>query len=409
LLVCSIAFASLVSRSARAQAYPWCHSLPGRIVYLESGDTQENLLKYLGRQLRDDANVTLVYNLTGSCAITSDMYTSALMAPAGQLFYIPSTAEDPTWDPTQPEEICNADDQGEPVDVGIAALFVQSCGLGLPPAGSGLALFQGPVQAYTFVVPTASSQEAIWAEEAYYAFGFGDANLLTPWNDEVLMFIRPPSKSTLVATALNILVPPDKWHGVPENESQDVANAVAASVDPEPTIGILGAEVYDAERGMGIKTLAFKAYGQNHAYYPDSSSTSFDRQNVRDGHYTLWSPTVYITPVDATGTPTNPDVAYLLDLVLGSEGATPPDGGTPIDGLGTVSEVGLVPDCAMGVTRAGDGEPLSLYAPDAPCTCYFESHVPGAVPGAAPAGCTTCTTSAPCSGGACRHGFCEAR
>src|SRR5262249_38676208 len=36
-----------------------CSSLPGTIVYVESGDTQENLLKNLGRKLRDTANITL--------------------------------------------------------------------------------------------------------------------------------------------------------------------------------------------------------------------------------------------------------------------------------------------------------------------------------------------------------------
>jgi hypothetical protein len=285
----------------------------------------------------------------------------------------------------------------------------QSCGLGLPPAGSDLGLINGPIQAYTFVVPTASSEEAIWAEEAYYAFGFGNANLLTPWNDEELMFIRPPSKSTLVATAFNILVPPNDWRGIPENLSTDVVTAVASSANQQPTIGILGSEVYDADRGAGIKTLAFKAYGQNHAYYPDSTSTSFDKQNLRDGHYTLWSPTVYITPVDANGVPTNPYVEYLVDLVTGAPGAAPGDGGTAIDGLASVVGVGLTPSCAMRVTRTADGGPLSLYSPSEPCGCYFLSAIPGAVPGVAPAGCATCASDATCGQGKCRHGFCEAQ
>jgi hypothetical protein len=405
-----VAFAAALltmPRAAHAQAYPACRSLPGHLVYVESGDTQENLLKVLGRQLRDQANVTLVFHLTGSCTITSDLYAGALMTPGGNLMYIPSTAENAAWTPTDEESYCVADNAGQAIDVGIAALFVQTCGLGGPPAGSSLALIQGPVQAYTFVVPTASSQRAIWAEEAYYAFGFGDANRLTPWNDEAFMFIRPPSKSTLLATAFNILVPPDKWHGVPESLSTDVANAVAVSPNVEPTIGILGAEVYDADRGAGIKTLAYRAYGQHHAYYPDSSATSFDRKNVRDGHYTLWSPTEYMTRVDGTGAPVNSFAAYFIDLVLGVEGAASPDGGAPIDGLADVVSVGLVPDCAMGVTRTGDGAPLSLYTPATPCGCYFAAHVPGVAPGTIPAGCSTCAGDATCGGGKCRHGFCE--
>lgn len=398
----------LAARPVFAQNAAPCSSLPGTVVYLESGDTQENLLKVVGRQLRDSANITLAFLLTGSCSITSDMYSKANFVGGATLEYIPSTAENPTWDPTQPEATCTGDPNGSPIDLGISALFVQSCGLGGPPAGSNLALVQGPVQAYTFIVPTASDQDAIWAQEAYYAFGFGDANLLMPWDDQNLMFIRPPSKSTLVALADSIGVPPNRWRGVPENLSTDVLSAVTASPNPEPTIGILGAEVYDAYRGMGIKTLAYRAYGQWHAYYADSSSTSFDKKNVRDGHYTLWSPTVYITPVDATGAPVNPAVAYLEDLVLGVTDATPPEGGAPIDGLSDVVQVGLVPQCAMQVTRSVDGGPLSLYSSPEPCGCFFESKVPGAAAGT-PGGCTACSSDAACNGGKCRHGFCEAR
>jgi hypothetical protein len=407
LALAACAAAVLATRPASAQLVPLCSTLPGTVVYLESGDTQENLLKVVGRQLRDQANITLAFVLTGSCGITSDMYSGNTLIAGTSIDYIPSTAENPSWDPTQPEANCAVGSSGAPIDVGIAALFVQSCGLGGPPAGSGLALVQGPIQAYTFVVPTASSAEAIWAEEAYYAFGFGDENKLHPWDDQDLMFIRPPSKSTLVVLADNIQVPPNKWHGVAENASSDVVTAVSTSPSPQPTIGILGAEVYDADRSAGIKTLAYRTFGQYHAYYPDSTATAFDKKNVRDGHYTLWSPTVYITPVDASGAPTNPAVAYLEDLVLGAEGATYGDGGTAISGLADVIKVGLIPDCAMSVTRTADGGPLSLYTPSAPCHCAFESQIPGAN-GATPPGCVTCSTDAACSGGKCRHGFCEA-
>jgi hypothetical protein len=405
--VLALLAATFVAPAAFAQTSPPCSKLPGTIVYIESGDTQENLLKTIGRQLRDAANITLAFSLTGSCSITSDLYSAATLVGGATLDYIPSTVEDPGWDPSQPENNCVVDPSGAPIDVGIAALFVQTCGLGDPPPGSNLELVQGPIQAYTFVVPTASDEQAIWAEEAYYAFGFGDANKLLPWNNQELMFIRPPTKSTLVATAANILVPPNHWHGVPENESTDVVTAVASSPSPDPSIGILGAEVYDADRQAGIKTLAFRAYGQNHAYFPDSTSTAFDKRNVRDGHYTLWSPTVYITPVDAGGNPINPAVAYLEDLVLGVEGAGYVDGGMPIDGLADVVQVGLIPDCAMRVTRSVDGGPLSLYTPSTPCGCFFDSQIPGAA-GSTPSGCMTCTSDATCNGGKCRHGFCEA-
>ena len=58
-----------------------CATLPGTVVYIESGDTQENLLKNLGRKLRDTANITLAFNLTGSCALTNDIYAGARVVP----------------------------------------------------------------------------------------------------------------------------------------------------------------------------------------------------------------------------------------------------------------------------------------------------------------------------------------
>jgi hypothetical protein len=386
-----------------------CSALPGTLVYIESGDTQENLLKRIGRHLRDNANITLVFSLTGSCTLTSDMYMGNNIAGNATLKYIPSTAENPSWTTAQPEATCTTDPGGAPIDVAISALFVQSCGDGVPEAGSGLALIQGPIQAYTFVVPTASSQSAIWAEEAYYAFGFGNTNPMgPPWNNDQFMFIRPQTKSTLVATAFNIGVPPTDWKGQQLAASSDVVNAVTTSSNPEATIGILGAEVYDGDRGNGIKTLAYQAYSQHGAYYPDSTATAFDKQNLRDGHYPLWSPTVYIAKVDGNGVPTNPAVKYLTDLVLGTPGATPPDGGTAFDGLADVVAVGLIPECAMGVQRSSDGGPLSVVtqAQGPSCNCYYLSQVPGAT--GTPAGCTACTADADCGGtGSCQHGFCE--
>ncbi len=386
-----------------------CGALPGTVVYIQSGDTQENLLKALGRQLRDTANITLVFSLTGSCTLTPNMYTGVKIAPNTVMDYIPSTAENAAWTPAMAESTCTTGSAGTTIDLGISALFAQSCGLGGPPAGSNLTLVQGPIQAYTFVVPTASNQTAIWSDEAYYTFGFGDANPLAPtydpWNNHLHMFIRPATKSTLVATAKNIGLDPASWKGVPEAASSDVVTATATSAAAD-AIGILGAEVYDGNRNAGIYTLAFQAIGQKAAFYPDSSSSAFDKQNVRDGHYTLWSPTVYITPVDGSNQPTNPAVKYLEDLVLGTAGATPPGGGSAIDGLADVVQVGLIPECAMEVTRSEDGGDLSPATPAAPCTCYYLSKIPGAN-GSAPTGCTACTDSTTCGGGACNHGFCE--
>jgi hypothetical protein len=399
--------------------------LPGTVVYIESGDTQEPLLKLLGRQLRDSANITVAYQLTGSCTLSPNLYQGTPIPKNTNMLYIPSTAEDPTWTTKDPERTCTTDpSNGTPPNLGISALFPTSCaGLaGGPPAGIGQ--FNGPVQAYTFIVPSAefTTQTAISAVEAYYALGDGLMNMCTymgasEWKDPAQFYLRPATKSTLVATALNIGLTPKQMTlagadggtsdgRILEATSLGVLTGVAASTSIQ-AIGILGDEVFDANRGKGVNVLAFSAFGQTYAYYPDSSTTTFDKQNIRDGHYTLWSPTVYIAPVDGTGAPSNSAVKYIVDLVVGNPGASPPggDGGTPIDGLGDVVKVGLTPNCAMQVQRAGDGQPLSPYTPAAPCTCYFLSKVPMAGP--LPASCVACSASAPCATGQCFNGYCE--
>jgi hypothetical protein len=376
-----------------------CSTLSNPLV-IESGDTQEPLLKSVGRKLRDSTvnPMTLIYLLTGSCTLIDDKFNGRSLAQNAVVSYVPSTAENPSWTPGQPSSQCTIDAAGGlPIDVAISALFVSGCTMN--PTPSGLGLFQGPIQGYTFIVPKASSQTAIVAEEAYFTFGFGQAGQAQPWIDETLMFIRPPTKSTILTMAAAIHVPATKWHGVPEDKSTQVLNLVATSPNPEATIGILGAEVYDTARNK-LTVLAYRAYQQRYAYFPDSTATSFDKQNVRDGHYLPWSPTVYITAVDTNNVPTNANAKYLIDLILGNAITPAPD----VDGLASVIGVGLVPDCAMRVSRQIDGGDLSLYSPTEPCGCFYDSKVPQGA-----SSCTTCTTDGPCGAGKCRHGYCEAQ
>lgn len=397
---------------------PPCSSLPGTVVYVESGDTQEALLKLMGRQLRDTADITIVFWLTGSCTLTPALYDGTPIAAGQVMDYIPSTAENPAWTTADAENTCTIMTPTPP-QLGISALYPQSCELGGPEAGSNIGLIDGPIQAYTFIVPPSTfggDGMAITAQEANAAFGANKgAGLVTyngtpEWNDPSQMFFRPTTKSTLVSTAFNIqLTAAVMAQGaVQEASSSDVLSAVSAATSPN-AIGILGDEVFDTQGRSLVDVLAFQAFGQNSAYFPDSTQTSFDRQNIRDGHYTMWSPTVYITEVDSTGEPTNPAIQYITDTVTGNPAATPPDGGTPIDGLADIATVGLTPGCAMQVTRSTpiDGSPVVAASSAPTCTCYFLSKVTGAT--GTPPYCTTCSAAdASCgTGQTCIRGYCE--
>jgi hypothetical protein len=209
------------------------------------------------------------------------------------------------------------------------------------------------------------------------------------------MFIRTVTKSTLLTWAANIAVPGNKWKGQMFDKSGQVVTALANSISPEAAIGILGAEVYDADRSF-LTELAFRAKDQYAAYFADSTSTSRDKQNVRDGHYTVWSPTVWMDNIDGSGNPVKPDARYVVDLIAGHDVTPTPN----FDAQTIVAKVGLVPDCAMRVQRSFDGGPLSLYKPSLSCTCKFLSDVDTPP-------CNSCDSTHACSVGVCRNNYCE--
>ncbi|MBS2013959.1 MAG: hypothetical protein JST00_13805 [Deltaproteobacteria bacterium] len=382
-----------------------CSSIGAQpIVYVESGDTQEGLLKRLGSRLVNAASpIRIVYKSLPTCTLGADLYNGNPMVTdltgARPIRYIPSSAEDPGWNPNLPAPICEADAPGNTIGLGIGATYLSSC-TALPAKPADVAVLEGPEQAYGFIAPIASNQIAITAEEGYLAYGFpaGDGQAL-PWVEQALRFSRGATASTALTTASAIGLKAGQLKGTipPNNTSTEVLNLVATSTNPNATIGIMGADVYDSARNQ-VKMLAFKGFGQRYAYFPDSTGTSFDKQNMRDGHYLPWSPTPYITRVDGAGKATDPNVQRIIDLVFGAR--TDAD----VDGLLAVIQSGLVPKCAMKVQRLFDGGDLSLYDAPEPCGCYYEANVPQGT-----TKCTACANDTVCGGGKCRRGYCEAR
>jgi len=395
LVMSALLCCALCTLAVRARAQPRCEELPNPL-YLQVGDTQEPLMKTLGRVLRDSEvkPITLIYVTSGSCTNVEAIYNDVPITMNPK--YVPSKQEDAAWKTSEPSLTCTIGEAGHPVDVANSALFVSACNPEDPP--KGVKLFQGPNQAYAFIVPESSSERAITAEEAYFVFGFGAAGKVSPWDDEEFFSIRTVTKSTLLSLAAAIRVPGQRWKGTPFDKSSEVLSAVSSASEPGKAIGILGTELYDRSRDQ-VNVLAFRAFGQKRAYFPDSTASSFDKRNVRDGHYFPWAPTVWMTHVE-DDKPVNPLAEYVIGLILGDGVEPKPD----FEALESVIEVGLVPQCAMKVTRKEEGGDLSLYAPPQPCGCYYESRV--AEPGR---GCEECDKDSDCDDGACRHGFCEVR
>jgi hypothetical protein len=390
----SLLVVAALSASAHATNPP-CSGLTNPI-YVQAGDTQLNLLKRLGRALRDNTakSITLVFTTSGSCTnIDNFRHHTAAITTAMQ--YVPSTAENASWQPTSATLLCDPP-AGLFPDIANSALYISSCDPA--PTPDGIEEINGPVQAYVMAVPKASSQTAITFEEAYFVFGFGQAGMVEPWIDETQLFIRTITKSTLLTWAANIAVPGAKWHGVRFDGSSMVESALKTATNPEAAIGLLGAEVYDADRAY-FNALAFRSNDQYAAYWADSTTSSRDKQNVRDGHYTVWSPTVWMDNIDTVShLPTNPDARYVIDLIAGHEVMPIPN----FDPQTIVARVGLVPDCAMRVQREQpiDGYALAPYTPSVSCVCKFMSDVDTS-------SCALCDGGNPCATGTCRNGYCE--
>lgn len=392
----ALLLALAVPRSAAAAD---CDTLNlGTLVYAQVGDTQSQLMKRLGRALRGNTAkpLTLIWRTSPSCVNIDQLFLQTPV-PAGTVMqYVADATTDPAWTPTTPNLTCTVPAAGVILDVANSALFNSACPNGVTTPAHVRAL-NGGTQAYVLAVPEASTQTAITFEEAYFVFGFGAAGMVTPWVDEAQIYIRALTTSTLLAWAANITVPGAKWKGQQQlgtMGSSLVVSMLAGSTSPQTAIGILGAEVYDNERTR-LNVLAYRAKGQYAAYYPDSTATSRDKKNVRDGHYTVWSPTVWMDRVNGT-TPLNADARYVVDLLISATVTPAPN----FDMLSMIAAVGLVPVCAMGVQRSFEGGPLSLFTPPQSCTCKFESLVDTTT-------CATCSPTQACTTGVCRDGFCE--
>jgi ABC-type phosphate transport system substrate-binding protein len=389
----SAAGVALVMGSSAASAQTVKCSALRNPLFLAGSTALEPLYKAIGKSLATDPDpqkqLTLAYLSNGSCAGISALSTNQTAA----FSFI-----DDTYDGTTVPTCINDIAGGIPLDVALSDVAYETCTSA--PAPASLGDYLGPAASMLFVTPKASSQTAISAEEAYYLLGFGQFGDVQPWNRESLVCVRSSTSGTQRLIAANIAVPSTRWLGKTNSGSADVVTCLntAQTQDPERTLGILGTEVFATGTiRQTYKALAFRGFGQARAYLPDSSATTQDKRNLRDGRYLLFGQ-VHMITASSQGVPTSARARQFIDLVTGKTSSS-----AILTSL--IRNAKLVPSCAMHVTRTGDGGQLSLSPSPTPCDCFFELTATGT----APASCQKCTADTECASKHCRNSFCEPR
>jgi ABC-type phosphate transport system substrate-binding protein len=372
------------------------------LVYTAGSTAIRPFLTTLSTVLAAD-NVTIVYQGQGSCVGVSAVFdpnveTRKLKDVVGNwaVYYKPDGTSQECW----------LDQQGRGegftdfpfVDIGISDVFQTSCP-GAVEAGVPISDYFGPIQPMVLVVPAASSQRSISIDAAYMAFGLGSnpANKATPWTDPNFFFVRNASSGTQQMVARAINVPAEKWWGKNRGSAGAVAAGMKVILDPataEKSIGIVSTDFADVERD-NLRVLAFKARGQTCGYLPDSSPTTKDKSNVRDGHYPIWGP-VHLFARTNGGVPVSAPAATLVGRFATAR----------VDQALTDAIIakGLVPQCAMKVTRSTELGALTSFQPNFDCGCYFDFKSNGRT------SCKTCNGPGDCAGTstpACNFGYCE--
>jgi hypothetical protein len=289
---------------------------------------------------------------------------------------------------------CSLPPNGAQVDVAASDVYASSCS-GIPDTPpSPVSDYFGPIQPMTFVVNVLSSQRTISAASAHKVLGIGADGKVNPWTDPTVYFVRDKGSGTQQMIARAVDVPADKWWGVNAGGSDKVRDGLKAIAPEkaEAAIGILSTDYADPERG-NIRVLGFQAKGQSCAFWPDSTPDSFDKANVRDGHYPIWGP-VHLLARTTAGQPNAAAAAVVTRFALPKLDQSL---------VQSIAENHLIPRCAMSVERTAEMGQLAPSTLDYRCNCFFESVVNGS------SSCHTCKNNAECPSSApsCNYGFCE--
>lgn len=420
-----LASAGVLATAADAGAAD-CNFAGKNTVYVTGSSASSPYLASLSEVLAAQSTpVTLVYISTESCQGVTDFLTTTPLTSAATYW----TSGDGG---TPVASTCNFSATSTPpvsvkVDASVADVFSATCGATLTSANQEIS---GPVQAMALIVNPASTESSLSAEAAHVIFkDIGTTSQqLAPWTDPAQLFIRQGGAAgsgtrAMIGAALGF-VDGDWSSAIPTanvfNSSGLVQAAVAGdSANANKSLGILSVTKADGARPgssatQQVKILAFQAKGQTCGYLPDSTASSFDKRNVREGRYDIWGPLHFITAVSggkpvSTSNPGTGDawVQAFVNLVTMPTG-TILSAAQKMAVISAAAKAHVVSQCAMRVQRTAEVGPEASFLPPESCGCYWESVATGVTP----TGCTACTSSSQCTGSSatptCRYGFCEA-
>ena len=372
---------------------PLCSTVnPGSTVVYVSG-TAKPYVAALGRVLfaAAGAPLTILYQGNSSCTAWDSILNGTPITGTVSYWNPASTTQDN-------EETCTLPSGTIVPDVGVADIFASTCTSlpnGLP---SDIGDFFGPVQAMSFVVPKASTEQSISAAAAYFVYGFGASSGVPPWTTASNILHLDGASGTQRMIAAAIGVPTAQWQGTDLSYTAKMISALTSvsGADAPSTLGILAVTNIVGNVPTSLNVLAYQHYGQSCGYYPDSSPSAKDKVNVRDGHYAIWGP-LHIMSRTVGGYPVNPNAKRVVEYWTGT--MAPPSG---VDLIQVDAVNNLVPTCAMQVQRQTEMGALSAFSSSNPCGCYFEAQSGGTA-------CQPCTTVSDCPAAAptCSFGYCE--
>ncbi len=341
-----------------------------------------------------------IYQNASSCAGVASVFDSTK-----RLMSNPAPNAAPTYafyfDENGIQVNCLLASGGNTIDIGVSNLFSSTCNTATTSyvSGSTVSDYTGPVVPFVLSVPSASSQVSVSAEALHLVFGRGGQGQdsdgdASPWTDPTYYFIRNSGAGSTVLTSLLIGVPKAKFWGIDRLSTDNLRDSMLASAAADPSIGILSIDYADKNRG-NLRSLYLQSAGQQCGYTPDSNQNSFDKLNVRDGHYPLWGYVHFFTPIGAGGVPSDAAKAVVTRFSVSRL-----DQGLVDD----IIAASLIPRCAMKVVRENE---ISDFAPQTglQCGCYFDFKTTGQ----GSASCKPCQSSSDCpvNRSACNYGFCE--